>query len=507
MKQAVSIILSCLCFALCQDDEPDYDNILYGGIWRLPSSSATLEEEDVSKAVQTAIAFLERHTTQHLRNTDGNLLPYSVRSILRMKLAFTSDDREPYLHSVMSQEHKPKPMSTLLVFGSTYTFQIIWMSKDFIFKHNFVVTMYPKGNFHIFSYTSTNEELSPHQRNNQTTVPLHEESHSSICSVLSSDGSTDPALFSTRSCTLRRADVLRDLHSCDNRFQRSLYTDGGAQTVSRSCVKRSDIYLNFTIMTYNTWNFNSRPEKGSHHYVDRIKRLGQVINTYKPDIIAFQEVRFEYQKGGTLGPNQAQHLADMLQGYQFVYQPAQLQMNSVRDGRTEEGVAVFSRYPITSHHSLPLFRNQSNSADLHQRMCQHVEIQLPNQKTVHIFNTHLSLSHEAREQSVREMWNYMGKFEGAAILTGDLNAEPQENAIRYLQEKTSLIDTWRHLHRNEGGYTFNTLNKDLTKRIDYIFLRNQKNIHILDTEVLDDGKRGEKAASDHVPLVANFGFS
>ncbi|XP_046580284.1 uncharacterized protein LOC124287849 [Haliotis rubra] len=380
MKRAVSVLLSCLCFALCQDDEPDYDNILYGGIWRLPSPSPTLGEEDVSKAVQTAIAFLDQRKTHNIRKSDGGLHPYSVRNILKMKLAFTSDDREPYLYSVMSQEDKPKPMSTLLVFGTTYIFQITWTSKDFIFKHNFIVTMYPKGNFYIFAHTSMNEEFSPHQMNNQTTA-AQEESNSAVCSVLFSDGSSDPALFSTRSCTLRRADVLKDLHSCDNRLQGSLYTDIGAQTVSKSCVKRSDIYLNFTVMTYNTWNFNSRPEKGSHYYVDRIKRLGQVINDYKPDIIAFQEVRFEYQKGGSLGPNQAQHLADMLQGYQFVYQPAQLQPNSVRDGRTEEGVAVFSRYPIISHHSLPLFRNQSNSADLHQRMCQHVEVQLPNQKT------------------------------------------------------------------------------------------------------------------------------
>ncbi|XP_071090459.1 uncharacterized protein [Haliotis cracherodii] len=507
MKPAVSVILSCLCFALCQDDEPDYDNLLYGGIWRLPAPSPTLGEEDISKAVETAIAFLEQRTRRNLRKPDGSLRPYTVQNLLKMKLVFTSDDREPYLHSVMSQSNKPQPMSTLLVFGSTYTFHITWTSKDFVFGHNFIVTMYPKGNFHIFAHTSTNEEFSPHRRKNQTTVPFHEESSSSVCSLLSSGGSQDAALFATRSCTLRRADVLRDLHSCDNSPQGSLYTDFGAQTVTKSCVKRSDIYLNFTVMTYNTWNFNSRPEKGSHHYVDRIKRLGQVINAHKPDIIAFQEVRFEYQKGGKLGPNQAQHLADMLQGYQFVYQPAQLQPNSVKDGRTEEGVAVFSRYPITSHHSLPLFRNQSNSADLHQRMCQHVEVQLPNQKTVHIFNTHLSLSHEAREQSVMEMWNYMRMFEGAAILTGDLNAEPQENAIRYLREKTSLIDTWQHLHGNRGGYTFNTLNKALTKRIDYIFVRRQNNVHILDTEVLDDGKRGEKAASDHVPLVANFGFS
>lgn len=35
-----------------------------------------------------------------------------------------------------------------------------------------------------------------------------------------------------------------------------------------------------------------------------------------PDIITFQEVRYEHLKGGYLGPSQMKHLSDILKSYQ-----------------------------------------------------------------------------------------------------------------------------------------------------------------------------------------------
>lgn len=44
----------------------------------------------------------------------------------------------------------------------------------------------------------------------------------------------------------------------------------------------------------------------------------QVLVREIPDIVAFQEVRYEHSKGGTLGPNQMKHLSDILKDYQVV---------------------------------------------------------------------------------------------------------------------------------------------------------------------------------------------
>lgn len=50
---------------------------------------------------------------------------------------------------------------------------------------------------------------------------------------------------------------------------------------------------------------------------------------------------------------------------------------------------------------------------------------------VHVFVTHLSLSEAARERTVVEIWRFMSRFTGSAVLLGDLNAEPQSKCIRY----------------------------------------------------------------------------
>ena len=42
--------------------------------------------------------------------------------------------------------------------------------------------------------------------------------------------------------------------------------------------------------------------------------------------------------------------------FQYVFQPGQMQPNSLYEGRTEEGVAILSKFPIVSHSHKFLFR-------------------------------------------------------------------------------------------------------------------------------------------------------
>ena len=58
--------------------------------------------------------------------------------------------------------------------------------------------------------------------------------------------------------------------------------------------------------------------------------------------------------------------------------------------RVEEGVAVFSRYPIVSHTYILLSRNTEDSEDAHQRICLCVTIATP-EGEMQVFVTHLSL--------------------------------------------------------------------------------------------------------------------
>ena len=86
----------------------------------------------------------------------------------------------------------------------------------------------------------------------------------------------------------------------------------------------------------------------------------QFISSMDIDIIGFQEVRLEVfhhsqtKKGSTTQP-QVSHLTKYLIGYQYVYQPAMLYTDRLPE-RSEEGVAIFSRYPILSSDYILLFR-------------------------------------------------------------------------------------------------------------------------------------------------------
>lgn len=84
------------------------------------------------------------------------------------------------------------------------------------------------------------------------------------------------------------------------------------------------------------------------------------------DIIGFQEVRFSapivrYRQNPKFSskspPTQSQvtHLSKYLKGYDFVYQPAMLFTSNLPE-REEEGVAIFSRYPIVSSDYILLYR-------------------------------------------------------------------------------------------------------------------------------------------------------
>ena len=55
-----------------------------------------------------------------------------------------------------------------------------------------------------------------------------------------------------------------------------------------------------------------------------------------------------------------------------------------------------------------------------------------------------------------------------------------------------------------NGFTFSTLDTELTKRIDIIFMREYKSVIFNDVKVLDTGQRKNEALSDHLPILANF---
>ena len=76
------------------------------------------------------------------------------------------------------------------------------------------------------------------------------------------------------------------------------------------------------IVSYNIWNFNGFSRdivRSAEEYVERMARLGALIKSTMADVIGFQEVRFDVNSGGSLGPCQVEQLANHLPEYQVVH--------------------------------------------------------------------------------------------------------------------------------------------------------------------------------------------
>ncbi|XP_060072528.1 uncharacterized protein LOC132552378 [Ylistrum balloti] len=497
MEVVYLLIFQCcvsLYFVSCRQqipDEPDYSKIEYGGILHRIDEKVSSEDKDYVAVIEFSYIFAKQR------------FPWSVPTFLnqtktsdiqKLELVYSIDEENPlYQEDLLKDGHDGVSPLHLILFGFLYKFTLYWEKQETGFIHQFAVSMFPKEVFSIYSHTyfdlqSHTEGLPPSMPCGTSPQPMNCQSDV----LLQKDEGSQEYFHKDASHWLKDSDKM----------------SGSGINFKKEHPSKHD----FTVMSFNTWNMNSLSGKDKH-YVKRIEYFGEVVTRSTPDIIGFQEVRYEYSKGGQLGPNQVQHLADMLEGYQFVFQPGQLQPNSLYEGRTEEGVAIFSKYPIMSVNHLLLFRNRSNSADSHQRVCLHAVISHPSGIQINILNTHLSLSHEAREKSVVAIWQYAEKLQGPVIFMGDLNAEPDEPAIRFLrgevslenQRPTDFVDVWLELHGQETpGLTYNTLKNELSKRIDYIFVKKSKDIQIAEVTTPDDKKRGHKAASDHLPVFANF---
>jgi len=76
-----------------------------------------------------------------------------------------------------------------------------------------------------------------------------------------------------------------------------------------------------------------------------------------------------------------------------------------------------------------------------------------------------------------------------AIWTGDLNAMPESEPLRKLQQKGWVIE-------NLGKELNSIRSTNPTKQIDYVLIRPKNRWQVIDVKVLD-----EPMASDHLPIV------
>eukprot|EP00039_Didymoeca_costata_P030444 m.29604 g.29604 ORF g.29604 m.29604 type:complete len:573 (-) comp8118_c0_seq3:106-1824(-) len=289
--------------------------------------------------------------------------------------------------------------------------------------------------------------------------------------------------------------------------------------------------VDLDIMTFNVWNTNPpnwlyRQSERTEKYMQRMSFLCDIISRVGAPIVALQEVRYDETIGGHQNHFQMKHIMDKLPGHQYVYVPAMSYYKAREMQRVEEGPAIISKYPIISSDYIILSRDVLDERDIHQRICLHVCVDVPNWGPVDVFTVHLSLLEKARDQSVLEIWDVISNksvSKGVTqILMGDLNAEPQENAMRFLSgeielegAKTDFIDAWLALHPEPEPRSNDTnVKKDMltfpsddpTKRIDFIFIRgkgskNIKKTWLVGQDPLPDIGRDKGEEGEHLGMV------
>jgi maltose 6'-phosphate phosphatase len=94
------------------------------------------------------------------------------------------------------------------------------------------------------------------------------------------------------------------------------------------------------------------------------------------------------------------------------------------------------------------------------------------------------------------------------ILTGDFNAEPDSNTVKYFYEN-GFVDSWSLYNNNkhDHGYTFSS-NGMYRKRIDFILIKSKIDFKIHNFEIF--GKLNysnlEIYPSDHSGIFLNISF-
>ncbi|WP_437278902.1 endonuclease/exonuclease/phosphatase family protein [Sorangium sp. So ce375] len=218
------------------------------------------------------------------------------------------------------------------------------------------------------------------------------------------------------------------------------------------------------VLTQNIWG-------GVALWERRRTMLARLIGDLRPGLIGLQEVHAP-MPSGDLG--QAGELSRLAGGYRAWFAPGRV----AASGECE-GVALLCREDIEvldhSVEALTLDRDDPFERDS-QRVVLRAAIRHAG-AVVDVLVTHLSLSKRARARTVRELVSFAARERQksgshGAVLMGDFNALPSEEAVCYLQASAgngSWLDAWTQAHPGKVGGTW-PAGLPL-RRIDYVFVQ------------------------------------
>lgn len=214
-----------------------------------------------------------------------------------------------------------------------------------------------------------------------------------------------------------------------------------------------------------------------------LPRLAKVIADQKPDIVALQEVDVWVKRSGRV--HQAQELAK-LTGMKVRFGPTQHYEGGLF------GNAVLTNFTFEDVHIQPLpYTESTPEKTTYPRAAIAVQLLLPDGQRLRFLSTHFQHNvEEDRVQEAHAINKFFVKNDLPTILAGDMNATPEAEPVKILQEQ------WQNAL--DPAQAPSAPSKNPRSRIDYIFYRGAK-LKLLKSEVI-----AEELASDHRPVLAVF---
>ncbi|HZI96825.1 MAG TPA: endonuclease/exonuclease/phosphatase family protein [Actinomycetales bacterium] len=258
------------------------------------------------------------------------------------------------------------------------------------------------------------------------------------------------------------------------------------------------------VLTWNLWwRFGD--------WQQRADAIASVLCETRPDVVGLQEV------WATDAENQGQQLADTL-GLHWAWSPSpdsqRWQRRAGQPG-VEVGNAVLSRWPLLEQERRLLPAARGTAGD---RTVLHTLIDAPG-GTLPFFTTHLDAATDGsatRCRQVEAVARLVADHPGdrPAVVTGDLNAEPESDELRLLGGHLTappvaglvLVDAWRWAPDGDPGWTWDRrnphINSSPSARIDYVLVG--LGADVADVRLVGDEPVDGVWASDHAAVLADL---
>ena len=231
-----------------------------------------------------------------------------------------------------------------------------------------------------------------------------------------------------------------------------------------------------------------------------LDRLATWMAKMTPDVVMLNEVEKYTGWGDEDQPARFRSLLQSKTGKTWYYHFAQEYGDWTSAGK---GHLILSRYPFgsTAHDTVTASSGLNGAGAVSEASI------VVNGRTIDLVIGHLDPSSSTmRLTQAREVISWASTFPENRIITGDMNAWPDQSSIAEYNKTYS--DSWSVAASKGTAYEFSGLSPDgATKkgRIDYIFYsKNASNLKVVSSKVYDTRDSRGYMASDHRPVVTTF---